>query len=100
MEERQYDRAKKGIKRGHLLAGVFLGLLVIALNRWQQAAATWPESSEARGATMAAPAEQTTPSKAAHFPGTRGGTRTPNLRFRRPTLYPVELRAHVLNSKL
>ena len=25
---------------------------------------------------------------------TPGGIRTPNLRFRRPTLYPIELQAH------
>ena len=28
-------------------------------------------------------------------PNTPGGTRTPNPRFRRPMLYPIELRAHV-----
>ena len=28
--------------------------------------------------------------------GGHGGTRTPNLRFRRPTLHPIELHTHIL----
>src|SRR4030042_5836297 len=32
------------------------------------------------------------------FPGTPGGSRTPNLQIRSLSLYPVELRAHVYRS--
>ena len=32
--------------------------------------------------------------------GTRGGGRTHNLRLRRPTLYPIELRAHAVHAKI
>jgi hypothetical protein len=31
--------------------------------------------------------------------GARGGGRTHNLRLRRPTLYPIELRAQILSSE-